>query len=286
MGFFDRFAKKQDIQEHSSIIHSRFSHFKDAVVQSFSNIKKDIDAQKQWIGYLYNVHRWLQNAHNEHRKIAQKDLDNLKAWINHLYENSKKHEEALKAIEKSVNDAAITNRKYIDGLHNRINELISSEQKLKKEIMADVHGIVQERHDEARQLIDKKHAEVKQAIDEKNTEIRQMVDEKHEEAKKNISAISDKVDKMPHYRQPEQRDPSLLTNPEQKLLNILLAAPDPVSYTHVAEKTGNSINTVRVIMNNLKKRGLVEEHILPSGVKLFNAPNKEKIKKLYNIKHL
>jgi hypothetical protein len=74
-----------------------------------------------------------------------------------------------------------------------------------------------------------------------------------------------------------------LSNPEQKLLNVLLSQSDPVSYQALAEKTGNSVNTVRVIMNNLRKRGLVEEHLLPTGIKLWNAANKERVKKLYNL---
>jgi len=108
------------------------------------------------------------------------------------------------------------------------------------------------------------------------------VKDSHDVTQKHVEIITKKVEKMPKSILTD----STLTNPEQKLLNLMLSESDPISYSSVAEKTGNSVNTVRVIMNSLKKRGLVEENVLPSGVKLFSALNKEKIKKLYNIKHM
>ena len=77
-----------------------------------------------------------------------------------------------------------------------------------------------------------------------------------------------------------------LTNPEQKLLNILFVEQDPVNYSQLSAKTGHSINTVRVNMNFLKKKGFIEENLLPTGVKLFNLKNKERIKKMYNLQHI
>ena len=76
---------------------------------------------------------------------------------------------------------------------------------------------------------------------------------------------------------------NLLTNPELKLLNMLFSETEPVSYSHLSNKTGQSINTIRVNMNTLKKKSLVEENLLPNGVKLFNLKNKERIKKMYNV---
>ena len=76
------------------------------------------------------------------------------------------------------------------------------------------------------------------------------------------------------------------TQPKQKLLNLLISEADPLTYTKVSQLTGHSINTIRVNMNLLKKKALVEESTLPSGVKLFSVTNKEKIKKMYNVQVL
>jgi len=88
---------------------------------------------------------------------------------------------------------------------------------------------------------------------------------------------------MPQVMQPMQPVRARLTNPEQALLNMLFNEDNPLSYEQIASKTGKSINTIRVIMNSLKKEGLIEENMLPSGVKLFNISNKERIKKIYNL---
>lgn len=74
-----------------------------------------------------------------------------------------------------------------------------------------------------------------------------------------------------------------LTNPEKKLLSLLFNEADPLGYQQISTKTGHSINTVRVNMNLLKKKGFVEENALPNGVKLFNLKNKEKIKRMYSL---
>ena len=79
---------------------------------------------------------------------------------------------------------------------------------------------------------------------------------------------------------------SQITNPEQRLLNLLMNEADPMTYTKVSQLTGHSINTIRVNMNSLKKKGFVEESTLPSGVKLFSVTNKEKVKKMYNVQIL
>lgn len=77
--------------------------------------------------------------------------------------------------------------------------------------------------------------------------------------------------------------PNELPNPLKNLLNLMIAMGEPVSYELVSEKTGKSRITVRVNMNRLKRRGLVEEFTTPKGTKLFAVKNSEKIKKLYNV---
>ena len=107
--------------------------------------------------------------------------------------------------------------------------------------------------------------------------------------KEPVSAVQEVYVQQPLVKQPE---PEIvygnvpLTNPEQKLLNVLFSESDPVSYSQLSNKIGHSVNTVRVNMNLLKKKGLIEENMLPTGVKLFNLNNKERIKKMYNVQHI
>jgi len=351
MGFFDRFAKKGDVDAHTEIIHTRFSNLKHAVKQSFSDIKKDIDTQKKWVVYLNNVHRWLSHAHDKHRSLAKKDMEQLKRWIAHLNDNSRRHEAAMKTLEKNLKETAIVNHKHMTQLYKKLNMMSEREHRIREEIMSEADQLIkkkheeaakliQDRHEEATRLIQNKHEEAARLIDDRHGEAANMIEAKHGDATRMIEAkhaeaarlieakhgeaagliegkheeaakmihgkleeatkmIQDKHgEAMSHIEKitedikkltmekPLQPPPGGLTSPEQKLLNLMVSESDPVSYSHIAEKTGNSINTVRVIMNNLKKRGLVEEQVLPSGVKLFSATNKEKIKKLYNIRHL
>jgi len=244
MGIFD-FGKKRD--EHIS----RLSHFRGAIMQSFSHLKQDLNVQKQWISYLNHIHHVLKSAHDKHRALTKRDLDDLKKYIDHLNDSAGNYQKAMKQFEHDLRATIETYNKNFTDVYNRLNDAKEQETKLKQQIMDDVQELIQE---------------------------------SQEKTQKNIEELHEKV--KPVQKEIPITSPATLTNPEQKLLNLLVAETDPVSYGHIAERTGNSINTVRVIMNNLKKRGLIEEHTLPSGVKLFNASNKEKVKKLYNIEHM
>ncbi|MBW3017061.1 hypothetical protein KY316_01710, partial [Candidatus Woesearchaeota archaeon] len=74
-----------------------------------------------------------------------------------------------------------------------------------------------------------------------------------------------------------------LSNPLKTLLNFMISVGEPLPYQVIAERMGKSKITVRVNMNRLKNRGLVEEIVTPSGIKMFSASNKERVKKLYNV---
>ena len=80
---------------------------------------------------------------------------------------------------------------------------------------------------------------------------------------------------------PEQA-PSGLSNSEKWLLGVLFNTEAPLSYAQFAERTGKSISTIRVYMNQLKSRGFVEESSLPNGVKVFGLKQDAKVRKLYN----
>ena len=74
-----------------------------------------------------------------------------------------------------------------------------------------------------------------------------------------------------------------LTNPEKWLVGVLFNAETPLSYAQVVEKTGKTVSTVRVYMNQLKMKGFIEESALPNGIKIFSLKHKAKVKKLYNL---
>jgi len=259
MGIFGIFKKKED----AHIVHDKLTHFKGAVLQSFAHLRRDMDVQKQWVNYLNNIHTVLKSAHDKHRELTNKDFSDLKNWIRHLNTNARRHEDNMKSLEKNLKSAMNSYNKHMVELYNRMHKSQTREVVMRKEILSEVKQLIQEKHKESHDSIE---GHVKAHVEK--------------QVSKHISARMQKIT-------PEVKvNTANLTNPEQKLLNLLMAESDPVSYSHIAEKTGNSINTVRVIMNNLKKRGLIEEHTLPNGTKLFNSTNKEKIKKLYNIDHL
>ena len=248
MGFIDIFSKK-NIQHDADVVHSKLVHLRESVSSSFSSLRSDMGNHREWIIYLNNIQGSLKKAYDEHRLLTKKDINRINKWLYYLNERTKKQDERIAVLEKHIKLHAENNHENLTKLFERVNELTRREESLKDMVLTEVKG----------------------------------VKDSHDETRKQFDLITKKVEKMPK----ETIIPdSSLTNPEQKLLNLMLSESDPISYSTVAEKTGNSINTVRVIMNNLKKRGLVEENVLPSGVKLFSAINKEKIKKLYNIQHL
>jgi len=249
MGLFDRLRRRDD---NLHIVHSSLSHFKGAVFQSFSHLKQDLHVQKQWITYLSNIHHMLKNSHDKHQALTNKDLRELSRWVDHLNKNAHKQHSAIERYEKHLNKIMETYNQNFHDLYKKLEQSKTKEDDIREQIMDDV---------------------------------KDMLDEHKEETSKNILKLHDKI-KVPVVKAEPDHRPATLTNPEQKLLNLLMGESDPVSYSHIAEKTGNSVNTVRVIMNNLKKRGLIDEHMLPNGVKLFNASNKERVKKLYNIEHM
>jgi len=238
---------KKDV---SQSFHLRLAQMRHSVMESFSSLHNDIRLQKQWITYLNNIHNTLKNTHDQHRELTAKDLTDLKKWINHLNSAAVNQEKAMNKLQKSINDAMVVYNKNFMELYSHIKDTSKREKKLKDLILKELKSTINTKHKATHERLEKLSQKIKTA------------------PKPSLS-----IDKH-------------LSNPEQKLLNQLLSETNPVAYSHIAAQTGNSINTVRVIMNSLKKRDLVEENILPSGVKLFSAKNKEKIKKLYNIKHM
>jgi DNA repair exonuclease SbcCD ATPase subunit len=358
MGLFG-FLKKE-----TEVTQSKFLHFKDWMLQSFSELKEEMQNHRQWINYLHGIQDGIKKSHEEHRSLTNKDLEDIKKWILYLDKRAKKNEDFLHSMHEHMKAVNSDYEKHYAELVRKLDALIVDEEKIRKAVLGDVGPVVSrhidetknrleelakshektqeqllkvaEKHEDTRSIVKKvadKHLDVHEElakiraesekrlerhessiskIDDKSRNAIAKVEEKHEVLSSQVKQIAadnkDAIKKIEHMEevhkehlfQVDQRvqsiqgskpqvvqpQPGLLTNPEQKFLNILVSEADPVSYSTLAEKTGNSINTVRVIINTLKKRGLIQENMLPSGVKLFSATDKEKIKKLSNIKLL
>jgi hypothetical protein len=267
MGILARIKKKgRDLQELDRM-NSRILH-------SFHNLRKDLNNQNKWISYLHDMNKNIQvmhqnlhlsphdlnRSHDEHKKLTVDDISKIKKWINFLYTNQKKQNDDLLRIEAEFREAIEKYSEYILKLHKMIEEKQSPDE---SELLSKVQ-----------ELLDKKRSDI-------DSELKK-IEEKLEN--RLLDRIKDVVKADEPSLLPDNPKRSVdLTNPEQKLLNLLLNEPDPISYAQIAGKTGHSINTIRVVMNSLKKKNLVEEAMIPNGSKLFSAQNKEKIKKLYNL---
>ncbi len=248
MGFFDNFSR-QKLRQDADMLHRKLAEFRESIGRSFSGVRKDISRHREWIIYLNNIHDSLRKAYDEHRLLTHRDISRINKWLNFLHENMQKQEKAVAELRQNLKALSDSSHHNMDKVYRKVNDLIEREEKLRSMVLTEVKG----------------------------------VKDSHGETRKHVESMMKMIEDAPDV--PVIPDSSL-TNPEQKLLNLMLSEPDPVSYSSIAEKTGNSINTVRVIMNSLKKRGLVDENVLPSGVKLFSALSREKIKKLYNIQHM
>jgi len=295
---------------------SKHNVLKNQLIASFSSMKTDLDNQNRWINYLHQTINNLGNNHKTHTKETKgniskthSNVDNLNKWINHLHTNSKQQEERLKQVEKNLNATLEQYNNHVMDLFKLVHtqkETISSSIRndIKNELLIEMQSHLVEHKSHVRSIksnmenMENKFAELKKSQIEakkvgnyvKNKEVSVVKPTKKNLVQKEpVSAVQEVYVQQPLVKQPE---PEIvygnvpLTNHEQKLLNVLFSESDPVSYSQLSNKIGHSVNTVRVNMNLLKKKGLIEENMLPTGVKLFNLNNKERIKKMYNVQHI
>ncbi len=269
------------------------------IAASFSNLRKDIENQNKWISYLHQSHQNLSQAHKEilkthsdlktshesHKSKTNAHITHMSKWIDFLHANNKSLENRIKNLEENVGKAFLLYNKNIKELYELIkNHPKVDEQKLKDQVINEVKLLI-----EAEKIREAK--ERKKMLDQHAHE-QHLHHEEHEapsHAQHYQPIHQHSIQPVqPLFQQPTpvasyQSD---LTSPEKKLLSFLFNQSEPMNYAQIAAKTGHSINTVRVNMNILKRKNLVEEHMLPSGIKLFTITNKEKIKKVYNLQVL
>src|SRR3989338_451881 len=271
------------------------------LTNSFTNIRKDIELQNKWINYLHQSHSHLKGHHDSHKEVTAKQLENIAAWIKHLNDNTKQHQERVETVEKHIQKAFKLYNDHIREIHKRLNQLVYHQSRQES---VNVEKLKREAVNESLLNVENSLSTIKrqftQELEQLDDLVKKQQQQVHEIIKKELTDMVALADKQKTFIKEEQKHlqplpqqitqqyiPSysynLLTNPEKKLLSILFNEQEPLSYESISNKTGHSINTVRVNMNILKKKGFIEEHMLPSGVKLFVLNNKEKIKKMYNL---
>lgn len=280
MGLFDWFNKEVEVSK----VHMLKRH----LVESFSHLKNEMTHQNTWITYLHQELEKVKNHHDSHKenththiKNVHSNMENIHKWINHLHTTTKQQEDKLNKMESQMKAAMDEHNKHIIELFKTVH---SSElgknmkHEIKNELLMEVNSHLLDHKNYVTSSVSKVEGQIEELKKaDKSNELGKIHEKKHE----TIGKIAQVVPKT--EIQPETNYGNLLTNPELKLLNMLFSEAEPVSYSHLSNKTGQSINTIRVNMNTLKKKSLVEENLLPNGVKLFNLKNKERIKKMYNV---
>ena len=294
MGILDLFA---DDEKHLKKIET----IKLQLANSFTNIRKDIELQNKWINFLNQNHSQLKHHHDTHKEVTLKQMENVASWIKHLNDNTKQHEMRVLDLEKHIQKAFKLYNDHLLEIHKKL-AILSQQQSQIQNQSINVETIKKEAVNETLVSLEHSLNSIKRHFAD---ELKQMDDSlKHQNdqmlaMKKELTDLlalplkQTKEDPKQQFAQPlpqqitqqyvPQYSYDLLTNPEKKLLSLLFNETEPMTYEVISHKTGHSINTVRVNMNVLKKKGVIEEHMLPSGVKLFALSNKEKIKKMYNL---
>jgi hypothetical protein len=215
------------------------------LISAFTRIKEDLMQQKKALEELHiNHHGFRHTTSLNHQRIAE--------WIKHFDAAIKRLDNDLKVLEKNLNE--------------QFEALSTASLNLFKEAyaknMKDVHVVKKE---------------ILKEVEVFMNETKQKFKENPSNPPNNISNVNNVNKIMP--------DPFFdsLSNPEKWLVGVLFNSETPLSYAQVAERTGKTLNTIRVYMNQLKFKGFIDESTLPNGVKLFSLRHKAKVKKLYNI---
>lgn len=302
MGILDLFKSKEEqpnrrLQAMHSHVSEAFSHLHGQVTALHQEMQK----QQEWLKYLHSNHLSLNTQHGDHKELTKSEVTRVNSWITFLHKAVQKQEKQIAQVQKSIEDSTKNVEKNLahlyqslEKVHKKANEkpapqLIEKDinhdeiaQKVLQNITLDIEGI----KTQVRQEV---YSSLAASLQEEQEKHKQSVQEMLSALQQDSVYEEETPQPLVAPQQPQIMQGSWtmqLTNPEQKLLNLLMSEADPLTYTKISQLTGHSINTVRVNMNVLKKKNLVEESTLPSGVKLFSISNKEKVKKMYNVQVL
>ena len=316
MGILDLFKAKQEQPSANRRLQAMHGH----VSEAFSHLHGQVSAlhqevlkQQEWLKYLHTNHLSLNTQHGDHKELTKSEVTRVNSWITFLHKAVQKQEKQIAQVQKSIEDSTTNVEKNIallyqsmEKVHKKASEkhapqVIEKEinhdelaQKVLQNINLDIEGIKtqvrQEVYSSLAASLQEEQEKHKQSVQEMFSALQQEQESGYEEeVVAPQPVIVPQQPQLMHASFEQAASPfwaMQLTNPEQKLLNLLMSEADPMTYTKISQLTGHSINTVRVNMNVLKKKNLVEESTLPSGVKLFSISNKEKVKKMYNVQVL
>ncbi len=307
MGIFNIFQKKDVAEKRLSTMHSHVSEAFSNIHNHVSALNTHIEKQKEWLKYVHENHLTLHNKHEDHKELTKAEITRVNSWINFLHKSVQKQEKQLTEMQKAVQEAIKAHDIHLGQLYEAVEKANKKQPVVQKEIVHkepdydaitkavlqsltfDVNSmkadIKKELHGTLTTSLQEHHAKYRNEIQEVLDNLK--VEEEQQQVQP-VSQVQQPVHIQKPILQPAYADDWALqlTNPEQKLLNLMISESDPLSYSKISQLTGHSINTVRVTMNILKKKGFVEESALPSGVKLFSVTNKERIKKMYNVQVL
>jgi hypothetical protein len=188
----------------------------------------------------------LYGHHHDFKSSTIVNHKRIAEWITYFDKSVKRLENDLTVLERKIHDEFETISNASLGLfRDAYSKNIKDSDALKKEILKEV--------------------EVFLAQNKNKTPII------------NVDNVSNVKNVMP------ETSFDALSNPEKWLAGVLFNTETPFSYSQIAEKTGKTVNTVRVYMNQLKLKGFIDESTLPNGTKIFSLRHKAKVKKLYNL---
>jgi len=198
---------------------------------------------------LYSQRRMLEDLYEHHhgfRYTTSLNHQRIADWIKHFDTSIRRLEQDTKVFEKRFNESfEALSTASLNLFKEAYAKNIKDVQVIKKEVLKEVEVFLSQN-------------KLKPADNAVNVS--------------NVKSIM-----------PEPGSFDALSNPEKWLVGVLFNADTPLSYSQIAQRTGKTINTVRVYMNQLKFKGFVDESMLPNGVKLFSLKHKAKVKKLYNL---
>jgi len=216
------------------------------LISAFTRIKEDLTEHKKLLAELYTNHHGF-------RKITALNHQRIADWIRHFDNSITRLEQDMKVLEKKINEEfEAFSTASLNLFKEAYTKNIKDVQAVKKEILREVEVFLQESK--------QKPKEPKETAPINNIA--------------NVTNVKS-ITPEPFF--------DSLSNPEKWLVGVLFNVETPLSYSQISERTGKTLNTIRVYMNQLKFKGFVDESTLPNGVKLFSLRHKAKVKKLYNL---
>ena len=213
------------------------------LISAFTKIKEDLHLQKRVLEELHV-------SHHGFRKHTSLNHQRMADWIKYFDASIRKLDQDVRVLENRLNDDF---EKLSTASLNLFQEAyaknIKDVQAVKKEILKDVEVFLNEN---------------------KNKQVE----------KANLANVANISNVKPIMQEPYFDS---LSNPEKWLVGVLFNAENPLSYSQISERTGKTLNTIRVYMNQLKIKGFIDESTLPNGIKLFSLRHRAKVKKLYNL---